>query len=90
MSLRPQDPVPDWVTHLALVRDGRVTTGPKDDVLNTSSVNTSPPLEHHSYALGSTSKPPVLERPAAGNNLKTLVEMRNVNVQYDNRKVFLS
>ncbi|KAH7883338.1 P-loop containing nucleoside triphosphate hydrolase protein [Phlebopus sp. FC_14] len=33
MGLRKQDPVPDWITHLALVQDGKVLTGKKEEML---------------------------------------------------------
>ncbi|GJE94751.1 molybdenum transport ATP-binding protein ModF-like protein [Phanerochaete sordida] len=35
LGMRPQDPIPDWTTHLALIRrDGTVHTGQKEEVLD--------------------------------------------------------
>lgn len=89
MGLRTQDPVPAWVSHLALVSEGRVTVGEKEEVLATkvetvqrASAETGGRLdEKGDEAIG-----------AGGGTMQTpcrelLVDMQNVNVQYHDRKV---
>jgi hypothetical protein len=83
ISLRPQDPVPDWISHLAFVRDGRVTTGAKQDVL------ASIPSSAHVFPVaGETSNSSAfMNESITQQEPKVLVDMKNINVQYQDRKV---
>jgi len=82
MGLRVHDPIPDWVSHVAFVRGGRVYTGLKEDILT----------DHLEHVL-SQSDPP--SSTAAGHNLslgkekprETLIDMKYVNVKYQTRHV---
>ena len=77
MSLRPQDPIPDWITHLAIVRDGQVAMGMKKDILAAYLTNvTKSTRSNDSLQI-------VQERPKG----RVLAEMNNINVQYEDRKV---
>ncbi|KAH7911329.1 P-loop containing nucleoside triphosphate hydrolase protein [Hygrophoropsis aurantiaca] len=82
MGLRLQDPLPDWISHLALVKDGKVITGAKDEVL----------AEHVAQTLQDEQKrasntPRII--PSADG--KPVVDMKNVNVVYQQtRKVLKS
>ena len=77
IGLRTQDPVPEWITHVAFVQGGKVITGPKEEVLfATKYADTE-------KSKTSTSKPPV----ATASQGKLLVEMKNVNVRYGPRTV---
>lgn len=78
LGMRPQDPIPDWTTHLALIRkDGKVHTGAKDEVLG---------------AVTGTDLHPGW-RPASSGHAKSshegepLVNITGVNVTYGDRKV---
>ena len=77
MGLRLQDPIPDWITHIALVQSGHVMTGEKAAILEKLNLHT------HEAARSA----------AAGRNrgssagARTLVDMRNVNVRYHERHV---
>ena len=78
MGLRLQDPVPEWISHIALVQDGRVTTGEKTTILQ--QLNDS----HAREASYSTS--PVHD-PSLEARTKVFVDMQNVNVRYHERHV---
>jgi hypothetical protein len=79
MGLRAQDPVPDWISHVALIKDKQVLTGPKDEVLA---------LEVAGASTNSESS----ELRKAPNHLrqkairKVIVELKNVSVSYHERK----
>lgn len=78
MGMRPQDPLPDWTTHLALIRkDGTVHTGKKDDVLDAAS--------HESLHQGWT--PPAESSRAAKEGADIVVSLSGVSVSYGKRKV---
>ncbi|KAH9022493.1 P-loop containing nucleoside triphosphate hydrolase protein [Lactarius hengduanensis] len=78
MGLRLQDPVPEWISHIALVQDGRVKTGEKTTILQ--ELNDSRAKE------ASRSTPPV-HIPGLEAKAKVLVDMQNVNVRYHERHV---
>ncbi|KAI0044852.1 P-loop containing nucleoside triphosphate hydrolase protein [Auriscalpium vulgare] len=76
MGLRTQDPIPVWVSHVALVSHGRVHAGPKDDILAKVEHNPSTPPA----ASVTSDQSPRQESEA-------LVEMQDVNVKYHDRHV---
>lgn len=76
LGLRTQDPIPEWITHVAFVDGSNVVAGPKDDVV--------PKITH----VGIVEDRSVVQTtpPTQG---KTLVDMQNVNVKYGPRSVSL-
>lgn len=78
LGLRTQDPVPDWISHVAVVKDGHVTTGPKHDVLTGYASTIGPRIEEQASAR-ECSIAQVADR-------KVLVDMKNVTVSYHGRK----
>ncbi|RDB20786.1 hypothetical protein Hypma_012311 [Hypsizygus marmoreus] len=82
LGLRTQDPVPEWITHVALVNGGKVLTGPKEEML---SVATKIGLEANKPMISSTAK-----ATTSPSERKLLVEMKNVNVKYGPRAVLKS
>jgi len=78
MGLRLQDPVPDWISHIALVQDGCVKTGQKTTILQ--ELNDSRAKE------ASNSTSPV-HNPGLEAKTKVFVDMQNVNVRYHERHV---
>ncbi|KAI0688994.1 P-loop containing nucleoside triphosphate hydrolase protein [Cytidiella melzeri] len=78
LGMRPQDPIPEWTTHLAMIRkDGTVHTGTKGEVADsvTGSVHQgwSPhPQTHHKHASEPT---------------EAVIHLAGVNVTYGDRKV---
>ncbi|KAI0034887.1 P-loop containing nucleoside triphosphate hydrolase protein, partial [Vararia minispora EC-137] len=79
MGLRPQDPVPDWVSHVALVRDGEVQTGFKEDILAEQAEN----VLAYSVSPRSNRTP----APHTKQLRRALVDMGDVNVKYQTRHV---
>jgi acetyl/propionyl-CoA carboxylase alpha subunit len=78
MGLRLQDPIPGWITHIALVHGGHVTTGEKAAILEKLNV--------HTYYEAARSVAAVRNRDSsAGSSI--LVDMQNVNVRYHERHV---
>ncbi|KAI0351983.1 P-loop containing nucleoside triphosphate hydrolase protein [Trametes cingulata] len=83
MGLRAQDPLPDWTTHVALIKDGgHVQTGRKEDVFpsiftpslsQASSADSSPKSNYQHRQQGDP-----------------LVDMSGVTVQYGPRKILSS
>lgn len=73
IGLRTQDPIPDWITHVAFVQGGSVIAGPKDTILTA--------VKNHNKI--PTDKAPTATAPRG----KLLVEMKNVNVKYGPRTV---
>ena len=73
MGLRLQDPIPDWITHIALVQGGRVMTGERETILKE--------LTSHTRS--------VAPMRATGSKVQAdiLVDMKNVNVRYHERHV---
>ena len=80
IGLRMQDPIPDWITHLALVSDGKVLTGTKEEILETQDLHTAKEDRATSMAWMSSAK-------RADGEGKPVVVLRNVNVSYGERKV---
>ena len=77
MGLRLQDPIPDWITHIALVHDGRVMTGEKAAIVEK--------LNLHTYK---ADRPAAAVRNRdSGGGSDVLVVMQNVNVRYHERHV---
>lgn len=78
MALRPQDPVPEWVTHVARTEGGgRVRTGKKRELWQPYVAGGEQRNENEELG-GKTS-----ERVVG----KVLVDMKNVNVKYSDRHV---
>jgi hypothetical protein len=75
-----QDPIPDWISHLALVSDGKVLTGTKEEILETQGLHTA--KEDRATSVASTSS-----AKRAEDEGKPVVVLRNVNVSYGERKV---
>ncbi|KAH9174354.1 P-loop containing nucleoside triphosphate hydrolase protein [Lactarius sanguifluus] len=76
MGLRLQDPVPEWISHIALVQDGRIKTGEKTTIMQELDDSRS------KEAPRSTSPVQIPSLEA-----KVLVDMQNVNVRYHERHV---
>ncbi len=79
MGLRLQDPVPEWITHIALVQGGHVTTGEKAAILGK--------LNSHTHGLARSATAVRNRSLSAGAGI--LVDMQNVNVRYHERHVRL-
>ncbi|KAI0090883.1 P-loop containing nucleoside triphosphate hydrolase protein [Irpex rosettiformis] len=78
LGMRPQDPIPDWTTHLALIRkDGTVHTGPKEAILD---------AEGDTLHSGWTAPPEVSHKPTKEAS-EAVVHLSGVNVAYGDRKV---
>ena len=78
MGFRPQDPLPEWVTHVAYVRGGSLISGAKDSPEIQSLLPSLPPTQNENT-------PARLE--AEKRDSKALVEIRDLNVAYHGRKV---
>ena len=75
--MRPQDPVPEWTTHLALIRkDGTVHTGRKQDVLDAAAETL-----HRGWDA------PSIQTKETVNTGEAIIDLAGVNVAYGNRKV---
>ncbi|KAK0233565.1 P-loop containing nucleoside triphosphate hydrolase protein [Armillaria fumosa] len=75
LGLRAQDPVPDWITHVALLRGSKVVTGLKDIIL-------------HEEALRSKHATETTATQTVTNEIGAVVaDLKNVRVQYDSRVV---
>ncbi|KAL0955582.1 hypothetical protein HGRIS_001819 [Hohenbuehelia grisea] len=75
LGLRTQDEIPEWITHVALVNDGSVHTGSKDEV-------------RIPKARPKTSEKTGDGRPSSSHQTgKLVVDMNNVKVQYGDRIV---
>jgi hypothetical protein len=74
MGLRLQDPIPEWITHIALTQGGHVKTGERATIMEI--------LESHAYE-ASRSAAAVSTRVEA----EIVVGMRNVSVRYHERHV---
>ena len=77
MGLRLQDPIPEWITHVALVQDGHVMTGEKTAILEKLNIHA------HEAARSVAS---VRHRGSSAGG-RTLVDMQNINVRYHERHV---
>ncbi|KAF7324893.1 p-loop containing nucleoside triphosphate hydrolase protein [Mycena kentingensis (nom. inval.)] len=76
LGLRTQDPVPDWITHLALVDDGAIRVGTTTEML--------PYKAEMQQSTVTASTPPPASTESSN---ETVVEMKNVNVAYGPRRV---
>jgi hypothetical protein len=74
MGLRLQDPIPEWITHIALVHGGCVETGERATIVEE--------LKRHAHE--ATRSATVVNTHSEA---RILVDMRNVNVQYHERHV---
>lgn len=83
LSLRVQDPVPDWITHIALVRaGGSVVTGEKATILAYPEDN----IEDGGF----TPQPGILAKRTnitRDAQRSVLVDLQGVNVSYHERQV---
>ncbi|KAF8921840.1 P-loop containing nucleoside triphosphate hydrolase protein [Mucidula mucida] len=73
LGLRLHDPVPDWITHVALLRGTSVKTGLKHHILSEEALRATSEI---------TSTPPLQSRVG-----DIVVDMKNIKVQYQDRKV---
>ena len=80
IGLRMQDPIPDWITHLALISDGKVLTGTKEEFLEKQELREA--RENRTTSTASTTSAKRTEDEG-----KPVVILRNVNVSYGERKV---
>ncbi|KAF9222452.1 P-loop containing nucleoside triphosphate hydrolase protein [Gyrodon lividus] len=83
MGLRSQDPVPDWITHLALVHDGKVLTGTKEEIFTEQAIREANDSRARSSILG------VLAKKIEDDG-KPVVVLKNVKVAYGPREVVKS
>lgn len=81
MGLRKQDPIPEWITHLALIKDDRIIAGEKGDILD----------QQAKYAVhDGVSGPAILCHDrliGLDDTRKPVAILKNVNVTYGTRKV---
>ncbi|KAK0198787.1 P-loop containing nucleoside triphosphate hydrolase protein [Armillaria mellea] len=75
LGLRAHDPVPDWITHVALLRGRKVVTGPKDIILHEEALRSK-------HATATTAAQIVTNETGA-----VVADLKNVRVQYDSRVV---
>ncbi|TDL22910.1 P-loop containing nucleoside triphosphate hydrolase protein [Rickenella mellea] len=75
MALRPQDPLPDWITHVATVNGSEVHTTPRSEAA----------LHNHSRSQR-TSEMSLKSEPNVSKG-KPLVDAKNLNVRYQDRHV---
>jgi hypothetical protein len=83
MGLRMQDPVPEWITHLALVHDGKVLTGTKEEILSEYAIRKAKENRARTTISGTSAK-------KAEDDGKPVVVLKNVNVAYGPREVDFS
>ncbi|KIK87929.1 hypothetical protein PAXRUDRAFT_14427 [Paxillus rubicundulus Ve08.2h10] len=83
MGLRMHDPVPDWITHLALVHDGKVLTGTKEEILSEQATRETKVNSIRSTISGTSAN-------KAEDDGKPVVVLKNVNVAYGPREVLKS
>lgn len=77
LGLRTQDDIPEWVTHVALVQDGTVKAGVKNDVV--------PFIKHNPSVLDVSGTGPI-----GGGAGSIVLDLRGVSVKYGDRVVCLS
>lgn len=75
LGLRAHDPVPDWITHVALLRGRKVVTGQKDIILREEALRSN-------HATATTATQIVTNETGA-----VVADLKNVRVQYDSRVV---
>jgi ABC-type molybdenum transport system ATPase subunit/photorepair protein PhrA len=78
MGLRLQDPVPEWISHIALVQDGRVKAGEKTTMLQELN-------DAHAKETSYSTTP--VHTPNLDAKAKVFVDMQNVNIRYHERHV---
>jgi ATPase subunit of ABC transporter with duplicated ATPase domains len=81
LGLRPQDPLPDWVTHVAWVQDGMIVSGAKNDPTIVAY------LETHSDTDIESSKQKERAVITSLPDAQTLIEVKALNVSYHDRRV---
>ncbi|KAJ3570797.1 hypothetical protein NP233_g4173 [Leucocoprinus birnbaumii] len=80
LGLRTQDDIPDWITHVALVRDGTVEAGPKNSIV--------PLIKQMDESSRPTSTAKSIESTEISQSDGELVlDLTNVNVKYSDRVV---
>ncbi|KAI6009874.1 P-loop containing nucleoside triphosphate hydrolase protein [Pisolithus marmoratus] len=84
MGLRNQDPIPEWITHVALVKQDRLLTGKKEDILAQQVSDTARAEANRSFI--SHSGTPTARKEFG----KPVAILKNVNVIYNTRKVLKS
>ena len=78
--MRPQDPIPAWTTHLALIRpDGTIHTGEKQKVLDAAAH-----IKVHQSSLPQNPEPSAHRREMGD----VVVNLAGVSVSYGDRKVY--
>lgn len=76
MGVRAKDVIPQWVTHLCVVRGGRVLAGQREEVQNSTKIESARNLpENHT---------PILASPETAG---LLIDMKDVSVKYGPRVV---
>ncbi|TFK50884.1 P-loop containing nucleoside triphosphate hydrolase protein [Heliocybe sulcata] len=80
LGLRKQDPIPEWITHVAAVMGGSVRTGEKEDILRKLSEKWNAQTGR-----GKSTSPKQTSIPREKRDV--LVHMENVNVRYHERHV---
>jgi len=81
LGLRLQDPVPEWITHLALISEKGVITGQKDIVLE-AEAERRVREERDSQSRSSNASSSL-----SGSGRSTVVDLKNVSVTYGPRQV---
>ncbi|KAG2102843.1 uncharacterized protein F5147DRAFT_809932 [Suillus discolor] len=81
MGIWIQDPVPDWISHVALVTGETILTGVKDEIMSKHAEYHAKEAEHR---MASTTQSYL---QSGLNHGKPVVNMKNVNVSYSPRKV---
>ncbi len=81
MGLRLQDPIPEWITRIALVQNEHVTTGEKAAILEKLNLHT----QNHTHEAVQPVAGVRSRDSRAGSGI--LVDMQNVNVRYHERHV---
>ncbi|KAG1726954.1 P-loop containing nucleoside triphosphate hydrolase protein [Suillus paluster] len=80
MGLRMQDPIPDWISHVALVRGETIVTGSKDEILSKHADHHVQEAENRMASTTQSYLQPGLDHG------KPVVDMKSVNVSYGTRK----
>ncbi|KAG2127232.1 P-loop containing nucleoside triphosphate hydrolase protein [Suillus clintonianus] len=80
MGLRMQDPVPDWISHVALMTGETILTDTKDEMLSKHAY-------HHAKEAERTARTTQSYLQLGLDHGKPLVDMQNVNVSHGTRKV---
>ena len=77
ITLRPQDTIPNWISHIALVDGDQVHTGSIDTVLQI--------LEQRPDDGNIQAKVDIVSQTQR----KSIIELKNVNVKYHERHVWI-